>query len=117
MYTGNPEDDIDNITVADSVANLNEPPESDCRLYMVAEADGTYTLYVYPDLQPVRDGQDATFSLIGSDAGTSTAAEAPTASDIGLSQTTQDIMEMMGMKNRTLLYPRARTWLLCPCLQ
>lgn len=85
MYTGNPEDDIDNITVADSVANLNEPPESDCRLYMVAEADGTYTLYVYPDLQPVRDGQDATFSLIGSDAGTSTAAEAPTASDIGLS--------------------------------
>lgn len=46
MYTGNPEDDIDNITVADSVANLNEPPESDCRLYMVAEADGTYTLYV-----------------------------------------------------------------------
>ncbi|MEB0363643.1 IpaD/SipD/SspD family type III secretion system needle tip protein, partial [Citrobacter freundii] len=64
---------------------LNEPPESDCRLYMVAEADGTYTLYVYPDLQPVRDGQDATFSLIGSDAGTSTAAEAPTASDIGLS--------------------------------
>ena len=85
MYTGNPGDDIDNITVADSVANLNEPPESDCRLYMVAEADGTYTLYVYPDLQPVRDGQDATFSLIGSDAGTSTAAEAPTASDIGLS--------------------------------
>ncbi|RVS50829.1 IpaD/SipD/SspD family type III secretion system needle tip protein [Citrobacter freundii] len=85
MYTGNPEDDIDNITVADSVANLNEPPESDCRLYMVAEADGTYTLYVYPDLQPVRDGQDATFSLIGSDAGTSTSAEAPTASDIGLS--------------------------------
>ena len=85
MYTGNPEDDLDNITVADSVANLNEPPESDCRLYMVAEADGTYTLYVYPDLQPVRDGQDATFSLIGSDAGTSTAAEAPTASDIGLS--------------------------------
>ncbi|MEF3500032.1 IpaD/SipD/SspD family type III secretion system needle tip protein [Citrobacter freundii] len=85
MYTGNPEDDIDNITVADSVANLNEPPESDCRLYMVAEADGTYTLYVYPDLQPVRDGQHATFSLIGSDAGTSTAAEAPTASDIGLS--------------------------------
>ena len=85
MYTGNPEDDIDNITVADSVANLNEPPESDCRLYMVAEADCTYTLYVYPDLQPVRDGQDATFSLIGSDAGTSTAAEAPTASDIGLS--------------------------------
>ena len=85
MYTGNPGDDIDNITVADSVANLNEPPESDCRLYLVAEADGTYTLYVYPDLQPVRDGQDATFSLIGSDAGTSTAAEAPTASDIGLS--------------------------------
>ncbi|PSM63465.1 IpaD/SipD/SspD family type III secretion system needle tip protein [Citrobacter freundii] len=85
MYTGNPGDDIDNITVADSVANLNEPPESDCRLYMVAEADGTYTLYVYPDLQPVRDGQDATFSLIDSDAGTSTAAEAPTASDIGLS--------------------------------
>lgn len=85
MYTGNPGDDIDNITVADSVANLNEPPESDCRLYLVAEADGTYTLYVYPDLRPVRDGQDATFSLIGSDAGTSTAAEAPTASDIGLS--------------------------------
>ncbi|HAU4285752.1 TPA: IpaD/SipD/SspD family type III secretion system needle tip protein [Citrobacter freundii] len=85
MYTGNPGDDIDNITVADSVANLNEPPEEDCRLYLVMEADGTYTLYVYPDLQPVRDGQDATFSLIGSDAGTSTAAEAPTASDIGLS--------------------------------
>lgn len=84
MYTGNPGDDIDNITVADSVANLNEPPESDCRLYMVAEADGTYTLYVYPDLQPVRDAKDATFSLIGndSDAGTTPAGQTATNADV-----------------------------------
>ncbi|MCO4162295.1 IpaD/SipD/SspD family type III secretion system needle tip protein [Citrobacter youngae] len=86
MNTGNPGDDIDNITVADSVANLNEPPEEDCRLYLVMEADGTYTLYVYPDLQPVGDAEEATFSLLGylSDAGSSTSAEAPTAAEIGL---------------------------------
>lgn len=84
--TGNPGDDIDNITVADSVANLVEPPEEDCRLYLQMEADGTYTLYVYPDLQPVRDAKEATYSLMGyrSDAGSSTAAEAPTASELGL---------------------------------
>lgn len=65
MNTGNPGDDIDNITVADSVANLNEPPEEDCRLYLVMEADGTYTLYVYPDLQPIRDAIDSTVGLYG----------------------------------------------------
>jgi hypothetical protein len=85
MNTGNPGDDIDNITVADSVANPSVI-EEDCRLYLEMEADGTYTLYVYPDLQPVRDAKEATFSLLGysSDAGSSTAAEAPTASEIGL---------------------------------
>lgn len=86
MNTGNPGDDIDNITVVDAVTNLVEPPEEDCRLYLVMEADGTYTLYVYPDLQPVRDAKDATFSLLAyrSDAGSSTGAEAPTASELGL---------------------------------
>ncbi|MDA8516268.1 IpaD/SipD/SspD family type III secretion system needle tip protein [Citrobacter sp. Igbk 16] len=84
--TGIPGDDIDNITVVETVANANEPPEEDCRLYLVMEADGTYTLYVYPDLQPVRDAKEAMYSLWGyrSDAGSSTAAEAPTADDIGL---------------------------------
>lgn len=85
MNTGNPGDDIDNITVADSVANPSVI-EEDCRLYLEMEADGTYTLYVYPDLQPVRDAKEATYSLLeySSDAGSSAAAEAPTASEIGL---------------------------------
>ena len=70
--TGDPADDIDNVTVVDSVKNSHEPPEEDCRLYLVAEADGTYTLYVYPDLQPIKDAKDATLALLGQtgDAGT-----------------------------------------------
>ncbi len=67
--TGDPADDIDNVTVVDSVKNSHEPPEEDCRLYLVAEADGTYTLYVYPDLQPIRDAFEATISLYASDIG------------------------------------------------
>ncbi|MGY9368917.1 IpaD/SipD/SspD family type III secretion system needle tip protein [Citrobacter pasteurii] len=86
MNTGNPGDDIDNITVVDAVTNLVEPPEEDCRLYLVMEADGTYTLYVYPDLQPVRDAKDATFSLIGNDsdasAGTTPAGQTATNADV-----------------------------------
>lgn len=65
VNTGDPADDIDNVTVVDSVANSHEPPEEDDRLYLVAEADGTYTLYVYPDLQPIKDAKDATFALLG----------------------------------------------------
>lgn len=67
--TGDPADDIDNVTVVDSVKNSHEPPEEDCRLYLVAEADGTYTLYVYPDLQPIRDAFEATIGLYASDIG------------------------------------------------
>lgn len=69
VNTGDPADDIDNVTVVDSVANSHEPPEEDDRLYLVAEADGTYTLYVYPDLQPIRDAVEATISLYASDIG------------------------------------------------
>ncbi|MDW2646198.1 IpaD/SipD/SspD family type III secretion system needle tip protein [Citrobacter sp. HN-141] len=86
VNTGDPADDIDNVTVVDSVANPNpdEPPKADCRLYLVAEADGTYTLYVYPDLQPIKDAKDATLALLGEvgSAGTTPAGETPTNAEV-----------------------------------
>lgn len=54
----------DDVTVFNSIEISGESEQ----LYLVQEADGKYTLYVYPDIQPVVDAMDATLHIGNLDA-------------------------------------------------
>ncbi|WP_410751965.1 IpaD/SipD/SspD family type III secretion system needle tip protein [Citrobacter sp. U14242] len=54
----------DDVTVFNSIEISGESEQ----LYLVQEADGKYTLYVYPDIQPVVDAMDATLHVGSLDA-------------------------------------------------
>ncbi|MDM2932055.1 IpaD/SipD/SspD family type III secretion system needle tip protein [Citrobacter sp. Cu233] len=75
---GTEETDMDNVTVYHSITVVPDTPENSNQLYLVQE-NGTYTLYVYPDIQPIIDADNFSTDSFGYryNAGTSGPTNAP----------------------------------------